>query len=72
MTDSDWNNSYEIQKILKFFRCEITEQVNSDYVNIYNKKSEKIISIKATGKIPPFEVKMIFQVLKIDLTQNNL
>ena len=71
MTDSNWSNSYEIQKILKFFGCEITTQENSDYVDIYNKKSEKIISIKASGKIPPFEVKMIFQVLKIDPTQNN-
>jgi len=71
LTDSNWRNSYEIQKILQFFGCKITAQVNTDYVDIYNKKSEKIISIKSNGKIPPFEVKMIFQVLQIDPTQNN-
>lgn len=65
MTESDWGSSYEIIQALKTLGCEINFQSNPEYVNVYNPKSEKIISMKANGKIPPYEVELIFQTLKI-------
>ncbi len=65
MTQSQWQSSFEFQKILKSLGCEITPQTNSGYVDVYYPESEKVISIKSNGTIPPYEIVLIRRTLKI-------
>lgn len=63
MTQSDWESSHRIQHILKTLGCNITPNIDGQHVDVYNPKSEKVITINANGKFPPFAVNRIFATL---------
>lgn len=63
MTQSDWISSYELQTFLKSLNCIVTPNNDGLHVDVYNPKSEKVITIISQGKLPPFEINMIFSTL---------
>ena len=65
LTETTWQSSYELQSFLKHVGCEITNQVKPDYVDVYYPKSQKVITMKASGKLPPEAVMMIIRNLGI-------
>jgi len=65
LTQSDWVSSYQVQEALKTLGCDITINNDRQHVDVYNPKSEKVVTIKSNGSFPPFEIKMIFSTLKI-------
>lgn len=65
MTESNWQSSYEFQSFLKSQGCEITPQSDPEYVDVYYKKSEKVVSIKTTGSLPPHQIQLVIQTLQI-------
>ncbi len=65
MTQSDWVSSYEFQSHLKLQGCDVTTHPDGTHVDIYNPKSEKIVTIFSNGKIPPFEISMILSTLNL-------
>jgi len=65
LTESRWQSSFEFQQFLKLLGCEITPQINGEYVDVYYEKSQKVVSMKSNGTIPPYEIKLIMNRLKI-------
>jgi len=63
LTRSEWLSSYQVQQFLKSLNCEITTSVDGEHVDVYNPQSEKLITIKSKGTIPPFEITMIMSTL---------
>jgi len=62
LTQTNWLSSYQLQQILTSLDCEVTI-VDNNHVNIYNPQSEKIVTLNSSGRIPPFEIQMIFSTL---------
>lgn len=63
MTQSDWLSSYQLQTFLKSLNCVVTPNSDGLHVDVYNPKSEKVVTINFQGTFPPFEVDMIFSTL---------
>lgn len=63
MIQSDWMSSHQLQTVLKSIGCDVIPNNDGLHVNVYNPKSEKVITINSNGKLPPFEVNMIFSTL---------
>ncbi len=63
MIQSDWLSSHQLQELLKSLHCEVTPNSDGIHVDVYNSKSEKVVTIISHGKLPPFEVDMIFSTL---------
>ena len=65
MIQSDWVSSYEFQIHLKLQGCDITTHSDGKHVDIYNSKSEKIVTILSNGTIPPYEISMVLSTLRL-------
>ena len=63
MTRSDWESSFQVQQVLKTLGCDITPNNDGQHVDVYNPKSEKVITIGSNGSLPPFEISMILTTL---------
>ena len=65
MTQSDWVSSYQFQSHLKLQGCDISPHPDGKHVDIYNPKSEKIVTILSKGTIPPYEISMVLSTLQL-------
>lgn len=63
MIQSEWLSSHQLQELLRSLDCEVIPNNDGLHVDVYNPKSEKVVTIILQGKLPPFEVDMIFSTL---------
>ena len=63
MTQSDWVSNFQVQQVLKTLGCVITPNNDGQHVDVYNPKSEKVITIGINGSLPPFKISMMLTTL---------
>ena len=62
----NWLTSKQLLQFLESRYCEISyDDKNNKYVNVYNPKTEKVITIQDGVSIPPFQVTWVLKELEL-------